>query len=138
MPTKYIYRLTMIAPVALKAPINAWINANVDPPPAGPWLNACLSSTGSAPATHCWFNSALTLDDITAIANKICFLSGLTLPGDWATETFSQQHSWFLANAAAVKAANGIVTDLCDNTGTWTDPNSLLPGLSLQIIQTNP
>ena len=135
MPTQYLYRLTLIAPVALQSALNAWITANIDPA-GGPWLQAVLSSTGTAPATHCWFNSALTLDDLTAIANQICAMASITLPSDWATETFDQQHSWFLSNAAAVKSANGITTDLCDNTGTWTEPNSLLPGLGLQVIET--
>ena len=136
--TSYLYRLILIAPVALQTPLNAWIAANIDPSPAGPWFQANLSSTGSTPATYCWCNTALTLAQITAIANKICTMASITLPGDWSTETFDQQHSWFLANSAAIKANAGITTDLCDNTGTWTDPTSLLSGLGLQVIQTEP
>lgn len=134
MPSQFLYRLIAVVPAAMQSQVNAWIAANIDPPPAGPWLTNGLSATGVAPASHYLFDAGLTASQFTTIVAQIASTAGVTVPANWSTMGFSAQSAWITANVSTIRQANGVSLNLSDNTGVWSDPVGYFASLGLKQI----
>jgi hypothetical protein len=134
MLSQYLYRLIAVVPAAMQNQVNSWIAANIDPPPAGPWLTNGLSAMGVAPASHYFFDAGLTANQFAAIVAQIASTAGVTVPSNWANMAFADQSVWVSANVAAIRQANGVSLNLSDNTGIWADPVAFFSSLGLKQI----
>jgi hypothetical protein len=134
MPSQFLYRLIAVVPAAMQDQVNAWITANIDPAPAGPWLTNGLSATGVAPASHYFFDAGLTASQFSTIVAQIASTAGVTVPSNWASMAFADQSAWISANVAAIRQANGVSLNLSDNTGIWADPVAFFNSLGLKQV----
>lgn len=138
MATNHLHRLLCLVPAARQVAVNAWVAANIDPPPAGPWFTVALSATGAAPATHYWCCSALTAAELKRWMMRLCALAGIGEPAGWDGWTRVQRKQWFLDQRAAIRTATGIRVMLADNDGVWDSPQEALQAAGLQVIGAGP
>lgn len=110
-----VYRLNMIArrnnatvPQADKNSLNNWIKANVDLG-GGDWLEITLSATGNNPYTHAGCSAMVTERDFRRITRRLLNLSNITPPDDYDTYSRREKRTWLISQAAAIKAATGVV-----------------------------
>jgi len=134
MVTQYLYRLIAVIPASMQAQVNAWITANVDPAPAGPWLTNGLSATGATPPSHYFFDAGLNASQFCTIVAQIASTAGVSVPANWASMGFADQAVWISANVAAIKQASGVSLNLSDNTSIWTDAVNFFALLGLKQI----
>jgi len=134
MVTQYLYRLIAVVPAAMQSQLNAWVTANIDPAPAGPWLTNGLSATGTGTPSHYFFDAGLNASQFCAIVAQIASTAGVSVPANWATMAFADQAVWISANVAAIKQASGVSLNLSDNTSIWTDAVNFFALLGLKQI----
>lgn len=138
MPGQYTFRVIVICPVGAKLTgVVNWLNANVGASTtAASWPG--LSASGTAPATHRWWNAAVTDAEALAILTRCCELASVTpkTPQEWAGMTNAQKKSWLVSVHNALLSGFGIGVWLAVQDGLWDDPDAALSGMGLSRIVT--
>ena len=95
-----------------------------------------LSASGTAPATHSWFNAAFTNSELKLLMQRLCVLSGIAAPATWDTMTRQQKKQWLLGQRGEIRTTIGIGILAMDNDGAWDDPTQELAAAGLQAVRT--
>ena len=118
------YRLNLIAPrtnVAVpqadKNSLNNWLTSNVDPG-GSDWLTVNLSATGNNPFTHCGCSGLVSEWAFRKITRRLLSLANVSPPADYDDYNRRQKRAWLISQAAAVKAAIGVVYSVTDGSDT--------------------
>jgi hypothetical protein len=120
--TQHTHRLLIVIPASRQTAMQNWWGNNIDASDTtGSTWTVGLSATGSAPATHYWACVALTPAQIKLIIQRLCNLSGITIPSGLASYTKAQIVQWITDNLVAIRIATGVRILRDDNDGIWSD-----------------
>lgn len=133
--TIHLHRLLVIIPASSQASFNTWCINNLNE--GGLAFTVGLNATGLAadPITHYWNCRAYTNAELKLIVNRLCVLSGLTLPANWDTRTRAQKKAIVASNLDTIKTQVGIADiRFDDNDGVWSSYSAALAATGLKTI----
>jgi hypothetical protein len=136
MPTDRIHRFVLVVPQARVGSFNTWIKTNIDPA-GGDWLIVPLSPGGQAPATHAWAGFSATDDQARKLIIRLCQMANIAQPAGWDTMSRKQKIQWVASQRGAIYAALGVWIEPADNECDWPDPQAILLGVGLLLVEAN-
>jgi hypothetical protein len=135
MATTYAHRVIILIPVARRAAMVTWWNANMDAGEGSNTWTVGLNASGNPanPITHYWVSAAMLPVELARLLNRLCTLAGLIAP-DWANLTRQELLDWLTINLPIIRTTTGIAVVRDDNDTDWSRAETLLENLGLQRL----
>jgi hypothetical protein len=135
MATNWSHRVLILIPVARRAAMITWWNANMDAGEGANTWTVGLNASGNPanPITHYWVSTAMVPADLARLLNRLCTLAGLIAP-DWPNLTRPELLDWLTLNLPIIRATTGIAVVRDDGDGEWSRAETLLENLGLQRL----